>query len=151
MPDFPPSSQGSAPCRLEWRPSRWLLAALLLLSLLAPLSVLGSELPRPLAWPLALAAAGHGLRLAWRQAGRAPRLLVLVAAGGGSDLLDGRPLQACRGPWRGPLAFVHAIDRDGRSVRLDWWPDTLPSPRRRELRLAALARHASRRTRPMAP
>ncbi|WP_238389770.1 hypothetical protein [Pseudoxanthomonas koreensis] len=142
---------GSAPFRLEWRPSRWLLAALLALSLLAPLSVLGSELAPALAWPLALAAAGHGLRLAWTEAGRAPRRLVLAAGGSGTDLLDGKPLRACHVGWRGPLAFVHAIDRDGRSHRLAWWPDTLPAPLRRELRLAMAARMASRRVRPMAP
>jgi toxin CptA len=151
MPNFPTSSAGSAPCRLEWRPSRWLLAALLVLSLLAPLSVLGSGLPRALAWPAALAAAGYGLRLAWKQAASAPRQLVLAVGGGGSDLLDGRPLHACHVGWRGPLAFVHAIDRDGRSHRLAWWPDTLPAPLRRELRLAVAARPASRRARPVAP
>ena len=46
MPNCRSSSPGSAPCRLEWRPSRWLLSALTLLSTLAPLAVLGSDLPR---------------------------------------------------------------------------------------------------------
>lgn len=154
MPNSPHSSPGSAPCRLEWRPSRWLLAALLILSLLAPLSVLGSDLPRPLAWPLAIAAAARGLWLARRESGRAPRQLVLGAArtpGGPLDTLDGRPLQACHVTWRGPLAFVHVVDRAGRGERLAWWPDTLPPPSRRELRLAAAARAASRRDRPVAP
>jgi toxin CptA len=151
MPNSPSSSPASAPCRLEWRPSRWLQAALLILSLLAPLAVLGTELPRPLAWPLALAAAIYGLRSAWKEAGRAPRQLVLAATAGGGDTLDGRPLHDCRIAWRGPLAFVQAIDRDGRRARLVWWPDTLPSPLRRELRLAAAARQASRRDQPMAP
>lgn len=151
MRNCQPSSPGSAPCRLEWRPSRWLLAALLVLSLLAPLSVLGSELPRVLAWPLALAAAGYGLWRARTEAGRAPRQLALAAAGRGTDLLDGRPLHACHVGWRGPLAFVHAIDRDGRDHRLAWWPDTLPAPLRRELRLAVAARSASRRAPPVAP
>ena len=87
MPNCRSSSPGSAPCRLElqWRPSRWLLAALLILSLLAPLSVLGSELPRALAWPLALGAAGAGLAAAWREAGRAPRHLRLAATAPGAD------------------------------------------------------------------
>ncbi|WP_374011755.1 hypothetical protein [Pseudoxanthomonas koreensis] len=150
MPTSPRSSHGSAPCRLEWRPSRWLLAALLTLSLLAPLAVLGSGLPRLLAWPLALAAAiGGGVR-AWREAGRAPRQLVL-GTGSGPDVLDGQPLQACELAWRGPLAFIHALDAHGRSHRLVWWPDTLPPPRRRELRLVAALRAASRPTRSMAP
>ena len=149
MPNCRRSSPGSAPCRLEWRPSRWLLAALLVLAVLAPLSVLGSELPRVLAWPLALAAAGRGLQLARREAGRAPHWLVLGAAG--QDTLDDRPLTRCEITWRGPLAFVHAIDRDGRRQRLVWWPDTLSASQRRELRLAAASRNASRRGRPMAP
>ncbi|MBE2291389.1 MAG: hypothetical protein J0L89_02695 [Xanthomonadales bacterium] len=161
MPNCPPSSSASAPCRVEWRPSRWLVAALLILSLLAPLSVLGAEVPRWLAWPLALAAAAWGLRLAWREAGRAPRWLVLadratgpgdgIASHAGPDTLDGRPLARCEIAWRGPLAFVHAVDDAGRHQRLTWWPDTLPAARRRELRLAAAARGASRHGRPMAP
>ncbi|MCO5170005.1 MAG: serine/threonine protein kinase, partial [Planctomycetes bacterium] len=67
-------------------------------------------------WPLALAAAAWGLRLAWREAGRAPRWLVLadratgpgdgIASGAGPDTLDGRPLARCEIAWRGPLAFV---------------------------------------------
>ena len=40
MPNSPTSSPGSAPCRLEWRPSRWLLALLALISGLAPAAVL---------------------------------------------------------------------------------------------------------------
>ena len=173
MPNCPSSSPGSAPCRLElqWRPSRWLLAALLILSLLAPLSVLGSELPRALAWPLALGAAGAGLAAAWREAGRAPRHLRLAATAPGADAgphagrdtldghwtlddrdtLDDRELARFELAWRGPLAFAHLVYRDGRHERLVWWPDTLPAQRRRELRLAAAARHASRHARPMAP
>ena len=154
MPNSPHSSHVSAPCRLEWRPSRWLLAALLILSLLAPLSVLGSDISRVFAWPLAVVAGVYGLWLLRREAGRATRQLVLAAthaSGGQPDTLDGRPLQSCRIAWRGPLAFIHLTDGDGRSERLAWWPDTLPPPLRRELRLAATARVASRRDRPMAP
>ena len=154
MRSCPLSSPTSAPCRLEWRPSRWLLAALLILVLLAPLSVLGSDLPRGFAWPLALAAGACAMRSAWREAGRAPRLLVLAATTAAQmppDTLDGRPMHACRISWRGPLAFVHVVDRQGRAERLVWWPDTLPPARRRELRLAVAARAASRRDPPMAP
>ena len=44
MPNCRSSSPGSAPCRLElqWRPSRWLLAALLILSVLYLPDGLGS-------------------------------------------------------------------------------------------------------------
>ena len=124
MPNCRSSSPGSAPCLLElqWRPSRWLLAALLILSVLAPLSVLGSELPRALAWPLAVAAAAWGLDACRREAGRAPRRLVLAPASGsgggaaGQDSLDGRPLARCELAWRGPLAFVHGCFNHG----IDW-------------------------------
>lgn len=151
MRSSPISSPESAPCRLEWRPSRWLLAALGLLVVLAPLSLIGSGMPRALAWPLAVAVFAAGLWQLRREAGRAPRQLVLATARAGADSLDGDPLRACDVTWRGALAFVHALHRDGRSVRLAWWPDTLPAPLRRELRLAVAARAASRRDRPMAP
>ncbi len=150
MPSFPRSSPASAPCRLEWRPSRWLLSALAMLTLLAPLAVLGSDLPRHLAWPLAIGAGLAGAWRTWREAGRAPRELVL-AAGSGSDVLDGQPLEALHVAWRGPLAFVQAVDALGRRQHLVWWPDTLPGPRRRELRLALALRAASRPRRAMAP
>ena len=162
-----PSSPGSAPCRLEWRPSRWLQAALVLLSALAPLAVMDSHMPRLMAWPLALASLGIGLRQAWVEARRPRRLLVLAAAsrsrpasGGAArdmpvaaspDQLDGRPFRLLAVAWRGPLAFVHGLDGDGRACRLAWWPDTLPPGARRELRLAVAARTASRHRRPMAP
>src|SRR5690606_28884658 len=66
-PNSKPSSDGSAPCRIDWRPSRWLLAALLMLALAAPLAVLASELAPPAAWLLAAAALVQGLRLAARE------------------------------------------------------------------------------------
>src|SRR5690606_28802585 len=113
MPSCPRSSPASAPCRLEWRPSRWLLAALALLAVLAPLAVVASDLPRHLAWPLAATAALAGAWRTWREAGRAPRELV-VAPGSGCDLLDGQPLHGLHVDWRGPLAFVHAVDALGR-------------------------------------
>ncbi|MBB6064809.1 hypothetical protein [Pseudoxanthomonas broegbernensis] len=127
------------------------MAGLLVLSLLTPMAVLASDLPRAGAWPLALAACAHGLWQAWREARRAPRYLVLAVAAQGADTLDGRPLQACELAWRGPLAFVRAVDAQGRAQRLVWWPDTLPPALRRELRLAVRARAVSRGHRSMAP
>ena len=151
MPNSPTSSPGSAPCRLEWRPSRWLLALLALISGLAPAAVLGSDLPGAWAWPLAAAAACRGFWLLRREAARPHRRLVLAGHAGGADSLDGEHLHDCRVRWRGPLAFVHAVQADGRHARLVWWPDTLPAPLRRELRLAVAARAASRGDRAMAP
>jgi len=148
MPNSTRSSPASGPCRLEWRPSRWLLAALLILALLAPVSVLASGLPRAWAWPLALAALGWGIASVRRQARRPVRRLVLAADGGE---LDGHALRGWSVAWRGPLAFVRAVDGQGRCHRLAWWPDTLPPAARRELRLAALARPASREAAAVAP
>lgn len=134
-PGSPPWSAASAPCRIEWRPSRWLIAALLLLGLAAPVAVLASELPAPVAGLLAAAAAVHGLDAALREWRRAPCSLVFT--GDGRLLVDGQPATAPRLRWRGPLAFLAWRDPGGRRRRLAWWPDTLPPGARRELRLAA--------------
>jgi len=158
MPSSPASSPGSAPCRLEWRPSRWLQAALAALGGLAGASLLLCELPLPAAWPLALLAWVHGLRLAWREGRRRRRELVLAPAaawqgpgGGPAGYLDGQPLQAWEVAWRGPLAFLSLLDMQGRRIRLAWWPDTLAARARRELRLAAASAGASRRRQAVAP
>jgi toxin CptA len=136
MPHSHRSSNASAPCRLEWRPSRWLLSALLALTLAAPLAVLASELPRHAAWPLAVAAGIHGLRLMWREHRRVRP--VLVFPGGDAPVeVDAVAVDGVTVSWRGPLAFVSWRDGQGRTHRLSWWPDTLPAASRRELRLAA--------------
>lgn len=150
MPNSGPSSAASATCRIEWRPSRRLCAILVLLSLLAAAAVLTSEMPRPAAWPLALAALGHGLRLAWRHARSAPRSF-LFAGDRAPVLLDGERIEGVQVAWRGPLAFVAWRDGRGRTLRLAWWPDTLGPRQRRELRLAAPVRPAARWGRSVAP
>jgi toxin CptA len=118
MPHSPPWSDTSATCRLEWRPSRWLVGALIALAMLAPFAVLVSEMPRVAAWPLGLVACAHGLRQAWREWRKPPRALVV-------------PLAQASLHWRGPLLFL----RCG-SERASWWPDTLDAGQRRELRIA---------------
>ncbi|MFT3756273.1 MAG: hypothetical protein QM769_10080 [Pseudoxanthomonas sp.] len=137
-------------CRLDWQPSRWLLAALVLMSLLAAFSVLVSEMPRMLAWPLALAALGYGAWLIRREA-RQPVRQMVFPGNASPVLLDGQPLENVRVQWRGPLAFVQWRQADGRAGRLSFWPDTLPPARRRELRLAAGHADVSRRRPTMAP
>ncbi len=124
--------------RLEWRPSRWSLAVLAVLTVLAPFAVLVSEMPRSAAWPLALAASMYGGWLFRRQQREPPRMFVFP----GDDapvLLDGEAIDGLTVQWRGPLAFVRWRDAQGRIQRLGWWPDTLPPARRRELRLATPA------------
>ncbi|MBO9882237.1 hypothetical protein [Xanthomonas sp. D-109] len=146
----PISSLPSAPCRLDWRPSCWLLAALTLLGVLAPLSLLGSDLPPRLAWPAAVLALLYAAWLLRREAGRAPRTLVLPV-GAGAPRVDGVAVSDLQVAWRGPLAFVCWRDAQGCTQRLAWWPDTLPPAARRELRLAAAAHAASSAPPQMAP
>ena len=143
-------SSGSASCRLEWRPSRWLVGALLLLAASAAFSLLASEMPRIAAWPLALCVLAHG---AWRvrAESRKPRHELMFPGNDLPVLLDGHPIEAAGVQWRGPLAFVSWRGRDGRRQHLAWWPDTLPAMSRRELRLAVGGDPASRQPQAMAP
>ena len=129
-----PWCSASAPCRIDWRPSRALAAALILLSLAAPAAVLASEMPRAAAWLLSAAALVHGAWLAARDWRRPPRRLLFT--GDGRLLVDGEEAAAPCLRWRGPLAFLSWRDGAGRVQRLAWWPDTLPPSRRRALRLA---------------
>jgi len=109
--------------------------ALCLLGALAALSVLASEMPRAVAWPLAAAALAWGLWSAVRNHRAAPRRLCWVA--GRAPEIDGVAAAGAVLHWRGPLAFLRWRDGDGRTRRMAWWPDTLPAAARRELRLAA--------------
>lgn len=143
------SSNASAPCRFEWRPSRWVAGALWALTVLAPCAVLWSEMPCAAAWPLATAALIAGLWLIRREARRPACAIVLDASGNAT--VDGAPVEAFRIAWRGPLAFLSWHDRAGRAHRRSLWPDTLTPALRRELRLAARQDDAVRRTGPMAP
>jgi toxin CptA len=128
------SSNASANCRIEWRPSRWLLAALALIAMLAVVAILASEMPRALAWPLCAVAVVGGAWTLRREAQRKPRELVF--AGDGLLRIDDEPVTSVQVHWRGPLAFVQWKRGDGRVERLSFWPDTLLPAQRRELRLA---------------
>ena len=106
------------------------------LGALAAFSVLMSEMPRMVAWPLAMGAAAYGIRL-----GRVERWQPkqqLVWASGRAPTIDGLELADVELHWRGPLAFLRWRDAEGRLRRLAWWPDVLTVAERRELRLAAL-------------
>ena len=143
------SSNASAPSRFELRASRWPIAALLALSALAPLAVLASEMPRAVAWPLALAACATGLWRALVEARRPARLIVVD--GDGQTVVDGTAVSDLRVDWRGPLAFVAWREASGRIARGSFWPDTLDAAGRRELRLAVDRIDAVRRAGRMAP
>lgn len=129
------SSSASASFQCDWRPSRLGLAALMVLSTLAPLSVLASDLPLPLAWSLACIALLAGARQASRYRRRATCRLS-VPAGSGLPQCDGVPMRQFRLHRRGPLLFLHWRGPDRRPDRLVFWPDTLSAPARRELWLA---------------
>lgn len=143
------SSIASAPCRIEWRPSRWLGAMLWSLAVLAPLSLLASDLPRAWAWPLALLACAWAVRDARRQRALPPRRL-LIPAGRGAATCDGGRIDGLQVGWRGPLAFLQWRDGDGRRQRAAFWPDTLDAGMRRELRIAMMRRDAAPDTASMA-
>ncbi|HEX7801803.1 MAG TPA: hypothetical protein VF471_03485 [Pseudoxanthomonas sp.] len=143
-------SSASVSCRLEWRPSRWVIGALLFLGLLAAWAVLASGMPRLAAWPMAVSALAYACWRARCESGLANHMLFLP----GNELpamLDGLPIEQARVQWRGPLAFLLWRDRQGRPQRLSWWPDTLSAASRRELRLAASGLEAARDRPRMAP
>ena len=143
-------SHASAPCRLEWRPSKLLAGVLLALGVLAALSVIASEMPRLAAWPLALAAAVYAFWMARRELIR-PRRSLIVWLDDSRASLDGASLTGFGVHWRGPLALLHWRDPQGQRMHLHCWPDTLAAGHRRELRLAMIARPSAPGAPSMAP
>ena len=133
MPHLPPWLQPSARCRLEWRPSRWLVCLLLILGACAALSLLLSGLPGLVIWPGALLALGYSALLS-RQEIAAP--VVEIQLDDQIVQVNGEPVQGFRVFWRGPLVFARWRDAGNRMQRLVWWPDTLDPSTRRELKLA---------------
>ena len=140
MPSSPPSSPPCAVCRLEWTPSRWLVAALLALSVLAAVAVNASAVPAPWRMPLAGLAALHGLLLARRARDALPCRFAWPGRGAPATLSRGGrtfALHAVTLERRGPLVWVHGRDDAGTTHRLFWWPDTLSRADLRRLVLAA--------------
>jgi len=120
-----------------WRPSRVCALMLWALALLAPLSVLASELPAALAWPVALLVGLSGARGA-RKSLRAPPQRLILAGPESEASCNGVPIMDLRLRWRGPLAFLDwRSPAAGDRQRLVFWPDVLDAAARRELRLAA--------------
>ena len=136
------SSIASAPCRLEWRASRWLGAMLWSLALFAPFSLIASDLPRGVAWPAALVACAWGVFDARRYRATPARELT-IPAGRGAASCGGERIDGLQLGWRGPLAFLSWRDDAGRRHRASFWPDTLPAGMRRELRIAMQRREAA--------
>jgi toxin CptA len=125
------------------------MGGLLALSLLAPASLLASDMPSFVAWPLAVAAFAYGL-VAFRRERRRPSLTVVIEAPDRVSV-DGEAVDGFVGEWRGPLAFLRWRDHHGRAHARSLWPDTLSPRLRRELRLALPQTDAGRRRDTMAP
>lgn len=144
-----PCSNGSAPSKLEWRPSRLRALAEGLVLAAAPWLLDASAMPARLQAPVVLllwlfggVSVVHALR-------RHPRRLWLQAPPR-PLLLDGHELEAptlhVRGPWlqlrwQGPGGGGHLL----------FWPDTLDRRQRRELRLAVRVHSVSRQPPSVAP
>lgn len=119
------------------------------LAVLAPFSLLASDLPRAWAWPLAFAAAVFALHNAWRYRTMPPQRLVIPMGQATATCNDER-IDGLRVGWRGPLAFLQWRDAAGRRQRAAFCPDTLDAGMRRELRIAMMRRDAARDTASMA-
>lgn len=149
MPRPPPSSPGSAPCQLEWQPSRWQRRALIAMGALMPWALWATDLPMP--WGLAsgfVAMAGTWLE-AWRYA-RRPGSMFVIPADEGPAQVDDAPVEDLQMRRRGPLVQLAWRQQGRRHWRL-FWPDTLSQAQARELRLAVRAHCISRSPPAVAP
>lgn len=133
-------SATSPTCRLDWRPSRLRAACLVFVGVLAALSLPMTALPGRWAIALGAVCVGWTLGRAWFDLRQVPGTLVLDADGRGATWVDAFAsidLVDLTVGWRGPLASVSGRDPAGKLRHLAFWPDTLPAPARRALRLAA--------------
>jgi toxin CptA len=133
-------SAASPTCRLEWRPSRLRAAGLVAVGALAAWSASLTDLPARAAWALGSTCAGWSAWRAWRDLRAMPGLLVVRSDEGTATWVDPAgeiELADLSVRWRGGLATVCGRDPAGKLRRLAWWPDTLPAPARRALRLGA--------------
>ena len=143
-----PSSSAFSNCRIDWRPSPGLRLALAVLALLALASLWLSALPAPLAVAGSVAVMAYAIRLHRNEAARVAFTLAWNSSESTAELNFGRHSQSLndvRVLQRGPLAALQGRDELGRRQRYVWWPDTLPSAARRQLRLAAAAARPARR------
>lgn len=145
-----PWSSASAPCRLEWRPSRVQALVLILLGILGAVSAAASELPLSVWLPVAVLSVGCGAWLGRRELLR-PACSLVIPCNDAAATVDGVAMGELQLQWRGPLAFLQWRDGSGRRRRLQGWPDNLAADARRELRLAMAARLPAHSPRSMAP
>lgn len=131
------SSTDCSPSRLEWRPSRWCAAVIVVLWPLVAASLLATrwaaDVPTSLAWLLVVAAMGLGL---WRAKA------VRSEPSGVLELLPQRRARwspAGGAPMEGPAAAheqwpVTTVRFPACGTTVVFWPDTLCAPGRRLLR-----------------
>lgn len=145
------SSRASAHCRpvtLDWRPSPQVTAVLAALTLLAPFSLIASDLHSGVAAVLALPLLLAGVRTMRRYARLPPTTFQVPARG--AVTRDDRPLAVFELRWRGPLVFLRWREPGGGYRQLAFFPDTLDTDLRRELKLAMARRQSAGATAAMA-
>ncbi|TNJ34704.1 hypothetical protein [Arenimonas terrae] len=145
------SSAPSSTFRIDWRPSRCLIAGLAGLGPLAASALMLSDLPGRVAASLAALCLAQGLRLSLREWWRPSCRLVRADPVSGWHQVDAEggltPLRDVRWQLRGPLAVMRGRDACGRRCQFAWGPDTLCPSMRRQLRLAGVV--SSRSEKPL--
>ena len=134
-----PSSSALPICRVDWRPSRLLAVAITVLGLLALWSLWLSALPVGLMSAFAVLVAIYSAVLVRQEWRREPFTMVWTGGDEAAVLtfaVRARHLSEPRLTFRGPLASLRGKDESGRISTYLWWPDTLSSAARRQLRLA---------------
>ncbi|MGH8030607.1 MAG: hypothetical protein ACREO3_11815 [Arenimonas sp.] len=115
-------------------------SCLVAVGVLAAVSLPLTALPARAALAGGLACATWTAWRAWRDLGAEAGTLVLDADGLGATWTSAREtvrIADLTVRWRGSIASVGGRDPAGKLRHLAWWPDTLPAPARRALRLAA--------------
>ncbi|MEO8742708.1 MAG: hypothetical protein ABI365_05890 [Lysobacteraceae bacterium] len=145
------SSSVSATCRLEWRRSRWLPFALIVLMVAAIASLWLSVLPVIACGIGTAVVCGYIGWLLRRELVRSDA--VLTWQGGDMDWQvesQGRSetLRHVGASFRGGLVVLKLAGANGKQRRYIWWPDTLDARGRRDLRLALQAKAIVTSTQP---
>ena len=133
------SSNALPTCRVDWRPSRLLAVAISLLGSLALSSLRLSALPGSVMSALAALIVIHSAVSIRNELRREPFTLIWAGGEDAAVLNFASGAQSLSGPRlliRGPLAAMRGKDDSGRVRTYLWWPDTLSSAARRQLRLA---------------
>jgi toxin CptA len=134
-----PSSSALPICRVDWRPSRLLASAIAVLGSLALWSLWLSALPVALMLVLAVLVVIYTTILIRRERRREPFTVVWTGGDEPAALvfdIRARYLSEPKLAFRGPLAGLRGKNESGRVSTYLWWPDTLSSAARRQLRLA---------------